>query len=401
MPHEPPPKFAPLILLGASLTVFVPAQSMADPLRAPAFTPPSSLTACKLKFKHASLPTGTDPQTIVVGDFNNDGILDFAQVNYNGGAIGSVSVFLGKGRGKFAPPVQYATGPGPDALAAGDVNGDGNLDLVVGDDTGAAVSVLIGNGNGTFQPHQDYAAGAYPHSVALADFDGDKNLDIAVANEGDANVGVLLNNGDGTFGGMQTHPTDQEPNVIAVSDFNQDGKPDIAVTADYNSDVSILLGRGHGRFKTHVDYATGADPQGVAIGDFNGDGQPDLAVANYNNGQTGSASILLGNADGTFQAHTDFTAGVGPDGIAVGDFNGDGKLDLAVANLLGGNLSVLPGFGNGRFGKKVDFATGVEPIAVAVGEFQRNKAAFQDIIVTNDSSAAVTFFLNKSAQGCK
>jgi len=390
-----------LLLLGTGASIFAPGHLVAAPRIAPAGATSPTMYACTLKFKSSNLPTGTNPQTVVVGDFNNDGNLDFAQVNYSGGGTGSVSVFLGEGNGKFSPPVQYATGAGPDALATGDLNGDGNLDLVVGNDTGASVSVLIGNGDGTFQPHQDYPVGDYPHSVALADFGGSKNLDIAVSNEGNDNVGVLLNNGDGTFGSMKTHPTDREPNVIAAGDFNQDGKADIAVSADDNSDVSILLGMGHGKFQTHVDYPTGSDPQGVAIGDFNGDGKLDLAVANYNNGETGSASILLGNGDGTFQAHTDYAAGEGPDGIAVGDFNGDGKLDLAVANLLGGNLSILRGRGDGRFEKHVDFGTGLEPIAVAVGQFRRKGSTFQDIIVTNDSSASVSFFLNKAVNGCK
>ncbi|MGH6876153.1 MAG: FG-GAP repeat domain-containing protein, partial [Rhizomicrobium sp.] len=102
---------------------------------------PLAPKTCKLKFKSTNYTTGTDPQSIVVGDFNKDGKLDFAQVNYSNGGAGSVGVFLGNGDGRFQLKGTYATGAGPDALAMADVNADGNLDLVVGNDTGASVSV--------------------------------------------------------------------------------------------------------------------------------------------------------------------------------------------------------------------------------------------------------------------
>jgi len=149
---------------------------------------------CQLKFKASEVSTGTNPQSVVTGDFNKDGKLDFAEVNYSGGGAGSVGVYLGNGDGTFASPVTYPVGEGPDALAAGDVNGDGNVDLVTGNDTGASVSVLLGNGDGTFKAKQTYGAGSYPHWVAIADFNGDGALDIAVTNEGDNTIGVLLNN---------------------------------------------------------------------------------------------------------------------------------------------------------------------------------------------------------------
>ena len=121
----------------------------------------------------------------------------------------------------------------------------------------------------------------------------------------------------GTFGTMQTFATGREPFSVAAADFNHDGKIDLAVTGYYASIVSILLGNGDGTFKSHVDYATGTAPAVVAVGDFNGDGKADLVTANYNNGQTGSASVLLGNGDGTFQGHVEYQAGTGPDGLAV------------------------------------------------------------------------------------
>lgn len=380
--------FTLALLLGSSFGAIAPAQGASPAL-------------CTLKFKRTDYPTGTNPQSIVVGDFNKDGNLDFAHVDYNGGGSGSVTVFLGNGDGTFQGGVAYPAGNGPDALAVGDVNGDGNLDLVVGDDTGASVSVLLGNGDGTFATRQTYGAGGFPHWVALADFNGDGKLDIAVTNEGDNDVGVLLNNGDGTFGAMKTFPTALEPYSVAAADFDHDGRIDLAVTGYYANVVSILKGNGDGTFKSHVDIATGTAPAVIVAHDFNGDGATDLATANYNNGQAGSVSILLGNGDGTFQTHKEYQAGTGPDGLAIGRFNGDKFDDLAVANLIGGTMSILPGNGDGTFGANVDFPTDEYPLGIAAGRFHGNKKGNEDVIVTNDLSAAASFFFNKRLHACR
>ncbi len=313
----------------------------------------------------ATYATGAEPLGISVGDFNGDGKLDLAILNNCGagpkcpwGQLGSgtVSILLGNGDGTFQPQTTYATGAWPCGISMGDFNGDGKLDLAVANSMDNTVSILLGNGDGTFQPQTTYATGAAPFGISVGDFNGDGKLDLAVANQcGDnpscptfsGTVSILLGNGDGTFQPQTTYPTGAEPLRISAADFNGDGKLDLAVTnecgadtscATHSSTVSILLGNGDGTFQPQATYATGAEPFGISTGDFNGDGKLDLAVANTSDN---TVSILLGNGDGTFQTQTTFATGAGPGSVTTGDFNGDGRLDLAVANAGSGTVSVL------------------------------------------------------------
>ena len=130
------------------------------------------------------------------------------------------------------------------------------------------------------------------------------------------------------------------PLSVAVGDFNGDGKPDLAVANEASGNVSVLLGNGDGSFQAAQDFAAGDTPVFVAVGDFNGDGVEDLAVANLDV-SSNNVSVLLGIGDGSFQTAQDFGAGRAPDSVVVGDFNGDGKPDLAVANQSSNNVSVL------------------------------------------------------------
>jgi hypothetical protein len=160
--------------------------------------------------------------------------------------------------------------------------------------------------------------------------------------------------------------------------------------------VSVFLGDGSGRFNTHVDFATGLYPNSLVVGDFNGDGKPDLALANG----SGTVTILLGNGDGTFQPHVEYTAGPGAFSVAVGDFNSDGKLDLAVANNNGnqsGTVSILLGNGDGSFQTHVDYPVGMGPYSVAVGDFNRDGKL--DLVVANYPSVFTVSVLLGNGDG--
>jgi hypothetical protein len=290
----------------------------------------------------ATFADGSGPRSVAVGDFNGDGKPDIVTTNFyqqairSGGRIieSDVRVLLGNGDGTFQHAEPFAAASGPWAVAVGDFNGDSLADLAVANqggisDQGAGVSILLGNGDGTFQAAQNYPAGARPVSLAVGDFNGDGRLDLAVG-DSDANaVRILLGNGDGTFQAAQSYALGGYPSSLVVADLNRDGAADLAVTNEDGGTLNILLGNGDGTFQAPQGYAVGLSPACVASGDYNHDGIVDLTVANFDDG---TVSILLGNGDGTFRPPVNYAAGVWIQSLAVGDFNGDGLPDLAVAN---------------------------------------------------------------------
>ncbi|PYJ85691.1 MAG: hypothetical protein DME22_08160 [Verrucomicrobia bacterium] len=332
-----------------------------------------------------------------VGDFNGDGKPDLAVTSYNSS---NFSVLLGNGDGTFQTAVNYGAGFLQSSVAIGDFNSDGKSDLAVADYGSAYVWVLLGKGDGTFQAATKYDAGSASASLSVSDFNGDGKVDLAVAILS-GNVSILLGNGDGTFQAAMKYGTATAPSFVAVGDFNGDGKPDLAVAnIGYanapGTNISVLLGNGDGTFRAAVNYGTGIGPASVAVGDFNGDGKPDLAVANtgpYENFTYtgGDVSVLLGNGDGTFQAAVNYNAGIGPGSVSVGDLNGDGKTDLAVVN--SGSVSVLLGNGDGTFQSAFNYAAGRTPVSVLVGDF--NGDGKPDLAVANNfTSGGVSILLN-------
>src|SRR5437870_4029868 len=298
----------------------------------------------------------------------------------------------------FTSSGEFPVGTNPQWVAVGDFNGDGIQDLAVANAGSSTVSVLLGNGDGTFRPARTFAAGTTPKAVAVGDFNGDGKLDLATASTGSNGVSVLLGNGDGTFQAPRGFPAGSGPNFLAVGDFNGDGVQDLA-TANFGSDtpadttVSVLLGNGDGTFRPPQTFGVGRGPVWVAAGDFNGDGKLDLAVPNF--GDT-TVSVLLGNGDGTFQAARNFPAGgSGPASVAVGDFNGDGRQDLAVTlygDGSGNTIAVLLGNGDGTFRAPLIFGVGLGPVSSAVADF--NGDGVQDLAVANwDRNAGRTVSL--------
>jgi len=334
----------------------------------------------------SDLSVASQPESVVTGDFNQDGIPDLAVASFSG----AVSVLIGNGDGTFRGHIDYTTGAGARGIVTGDFNGDGKLDLAIANQTGNTVSILLGNGDGTFQGHVDYPAGTGPFSLATGDFDGDGVLDLAVVNQSTNQVSILLGVGDGTFEFSGSYDTGQLPFGIAIGDFNRDGQLDLAVANYTDGTVSILLGYGDGTFGTRTDYATGPSPEMLATADLNADGKLDLAVGT-NQATASQISILLGNGDGTFQPHNDFPAGSKPRSVIPADFNGDGKIDLAVANYGSSNVSLLLGKGDGTFSSGIDYPTGTSPQSITTGDFAGNGRL--DLAVANYGSNTASVLL--------
>ncbi len=353
-------------------------------------------------------PTGSYPEGIASGDIDGDGRDDLAVVNAGDDNVG---LFLGVGDGTFAAHGTVAVGTEPNAIAIGDLNGAGDRDLVVvngivsgmAPTSGPTVGVLLGQGGGSFAAQVEYPVGtdfyAQPQAVALGDLDGDGKQDIAVVNQGESTVSVFLGRGDGTFSEKALCAAGPAPQSIALGDLNGDGHPDLAVTnftagSDYGKNtVTLLFGKGDGTFDPPVEYSASSDPMGspygVAIADFNDDGRPDLAVSNWIDN---SASVLLGQADGSFSAPTESPTGDQPNAIAVADYDGDGHADIAVLNNADKTLGVLLGRGDGTFAAQVAFPTGDNPYGVTTADFNRD--GHPDVAITNHGSTTVGVYLS-------
>jgi hypothetical protein len=282
---------------------------------------------------------------LTVADFNLDGNLDLAVANAGDNTI---SILLGNGDGTFLPGMDFATGIAPHSVIAGDFNRDGLADLAVTNLNGGSVSILIGNGNGTFIPRVDYEAGPGAAGIVAADFNRDGFVDLAVADSntpsrlGDrGRISILLGNGDGTFQAhVDSFTASLRPFDLVAADFDADGQLDLAVTTNLSEfgTVSILRGAGDGTFEMTTNYSTGRIARGIAAGDFNLDGKLDLAVVNIN---TSTLAILKGKGDGTFQSQSRYATGALPIALVAADFNSDGALDAAIANLGSNTISVF------------------------------------------------------------
>jgi hypothetical protein len=358
--------------------------------------------------------TGNSAILPVVGDFNKDGKADvLATPGY------TLLFFPGNGDGTLGTPSSTAVAPsGTEAIVAGDFNGDGNLDVAVGAYVSAVVA--FGNGDGTFQTPVSYALNCYVSSIVAADMNGDGKPDLiaGVSQGGGGGFGaavLLLNDGTGNFTNISTFPLGGwEFEFIGVADFNGDGKNDIVLASGLaevsqggsDGTISILLGNGDGTMRSAQyvnENPNGTDPTvagAAAAADFNGDGFQDLIFpSGCGPGDSCTPSgftLLLSNGAGGFQAPLSFTAPVnGANFLAVADFNGDGKPDVAVfnncdASCTGTSVSIFLNTGNGTFSDpNVYEGGGVTQRAIVAGDFNGDGKA--DIAVLNacDQSCSV------------
>jgi FG-GAP-like repeat len=323
--------------------------------------------------------TNCNLQSITSGDFNHDGKIDLAT---------PASILYGHGDGSFQAPATFLSGSDPTVVAAADFNRDGYSDLVVGNGGATNLSLLLGNPRVVRQPLSPQV-GYSPRAVATADFNGDHQADLAVVVNGANGARILLGKGNGTFTQGVTLPV-ASPGALVAADFNGDGNTDLAVSGE--TGASIFLGNGDGTFTTGAQYAgfygDCTDNQWpahtcFAVADFNGDGIPDLAGALWIQDQV---MFLFGNGDGTFRRGPILTLSDAPQGLAAGDFNHDGKMDVVVTGYLG-TVQVLPGNGDGTFASPVIIQLPIGGLAgVAAGDVDGDGNL--DIVVAGGGGAS-------------
>lgn len=298
-------------------------------------------------------PAGPNPNDIAAGDFNGDAVIDLAFPNHE---TDHVTVLLGDGRGGFAPspgsPVAVQSNPHPHGLASGDFDGDGNLDLVVESFETDQLELLRGDGEGNLlAPGSMIAVGPTPYQkVRSGDIDLDGRPDLVTTNRGNATITVLLSDGRGEWTEASGSPftVPESPFAVAIGNVDGEGGLDL-VLAHYSGSindpradaVSVWLGDGEGSFRAAPGspHAGAGAPLSVAIGDVNGDGRGDIAVANYG---AGSVTLLLSSPAGLTEADgSPIAVGDRPAGVSLADLDGDSREDLIVANSGDDTVSVL------------------------------------------------------------
>jgi hypothetical protein len=333
------------------------------------------------------------PGAVITADVNRDGILDLVTVNYS---TNSVSVLLGRSDGTFKPAKNYPAGTYPVGLVAADFNGDGILDLAVSRPNGGAINILLGNGDGSFKKPVVYPLGISGSGNALAsltagDFNGDGIVDLMVGLPPTNEVELLLGKGDGSF---------QKPTVVAgvrysnfgTADLNQDGILDLVGAA--SSATSVFLGKGDGTFTEVATYPGIVEGSLVAFGDFNGDGKLDVAVgSSYFYGSLfQSIAIYMGNGDGTLQLPSYLNTSDGVASLAAIDVDNDGILDLVASGGPDNSVSIYLGHGDGTFAPVAQYlSSGAQATGLALGDFRHRGVPD---IVTSDGYTGLTMFRN-------
>jgi hypothetical protein len=370
----------------------------------PTPTPSPAMTLVPVSFAaFTAVPLGppgcsdhcsTDPVAIAAGDFNGDGHVDIATANFGSDDI---TILLGDGAGALDAVAALPGGPHPAAIASGYLDGDLAIDLAVAAEGSESIYLYFGDGDGGFRGPFEYTMGESPTSIVLADFNGDGVLDVATADSAEGTVSVRLGDEDGLLNRRIATTLGGAPHGLAAAYVDDDPILDLLVTRSDDAQLLVLHGEGDGTFTVvgavDVDHA----PGGLAVADLNGDGTADVAIAAEG---ADTIDVLLGHGDGTFDPPIAYPVGSFPESVAIADFNRDGMLDLATADSLdtesfGGNVSVLLGNGDGTFAAAQSFAAGAGAFAVAALHLTADD--LPDLVTTDIDAATVSVLLNTSA----
>ena len=337
--------------------------------------------------------TGDMPESVALGDYNNDGDLDFAVTTDN---QDKVSVFFNQGDGTFGAGTDYflPSGSGVHSVVALNLDGDADLDLAVSLQNSNAVHTLFNNGSGVFSLGSSFGTGLEPRFIAAGDLDGMNGPDVVTGNRDGNSVSVLLNNGSGSFGAAANHATGQEPRGVTLGDFDGSNGLDIAVSAHDDREINLFLNNGSGSFSAGATLSVGAQlrPEGLVAADLDNDNDVDIAASTEGNGQS-FASVFVNNGAGSFSGPVNYAiGGVDPSDITAADFDLDGLPDLATANSSSSNVSALPGTGGSIFGGSSEFGVGTAPQQLAAGDLDGNGSS--DLVVANQDSDTVSVLIN-------
>lgn len=359
-----------------------------------------------------TFPIGQNPASLAVTDLNKDGILDILTggttttfVGFFPVTQGTFSVLLGTGNGQFGSAIVTSNAQFGSAsqIAVGDFNGDSNPDVISLGSLSSSASNLflsLGDGKGGFTPAKSLILGGTPQSVAVGNIDGDGFLDAAVA-EGDSSISLLLGNGKGDFKSITGIAIDGNASDVALQDFNGDQRLDLAVVAtigqgsDQTTQFVVLQGDGQGGFTPQepVDLElpsySGAD---LAIADLNGDGRLDAVISTNN-----QISVLLSDPTSAFQLvfQTQTQTQLSINEITTGDFNGDGRIDIATSLVAYGSngTTVMLGNGKGYFSRPLTFLPQGN-FGSSIGAGDLNKDGKLDLVSTNPLFKEVAVSIN-------
>ncbi|OUJ76290.1 malectin domain-containing carbohydrate-binding protein [Hymenobacter crusticola] len=345
------------------------------------------------------------PVSVTPADVDGDGDLDLLTANQSSN---TVSVRLNNGQGSFSNGPDVPVGSAPVSVVAADVDGDGDLDILTANSTAGFVSVRLNNGQGSFSNGSNVPVGSTgtgrSFSVAAADVNGDGNLDILAANGSESTVSVRLGNGQGSFSGTTEVSVGSGPISLAAADVNNDGNLDVVTANLTGNTVSIRLGNGQGSFNGTTEVSVGSGPGKLVVADVNNDGNLDLLTAN--DISTGTVSVRLNSGTSSFSG-SDISLGSYTliSSLAVADVDGDGDLDLLTGSVdigIGsgpagptgptGTVSVRRNNG-GTFsiGPSQTVSVGVAPY-LAVADVDGDNDL--DVLTANSNSNAVSVRLN-------
>lgn len=313
----------------------------------------------------AELPAELGTRALALGNIDADPALDIVALNAR---ANSLSLYSGEGGGAFTPRGTLATGASPQDVKLVDLNGDGKLDLVIAEANEDAVAVRLGNGDRTFGAPTSYGAGTAPSRLALGDLDDNGTLDIAASNARSGDVTVLRGDGMGGFAAGRNFVADAEPQALTMADLNDDGLLEpVAATqgGDDGPTVAVLRNRGAGELQAVEDVAAGNGPSALAAADVTDDGLPDVLVT----GDQGNVIILSALAAGGFDAAGSVSIGGRALGIVAVDLNGDAQPDLAVVDNQNNRVAVALASGPGRFAATQLYPVAEAPSNIASGDF--------------------------------